>query len=46
MTSEVSYTLGEPLQLLTPDGVLIGSDPGLDDKELVEMYRLIPQSRL
>ncbi len=45
MTSDVSYSLGEPLQLLTPDGELIGPDSGLDDKELVEMYRLMVLSR-
>jgi 2-oxoisovalerate dehydrogenase E1 component len=44
MTS-VSYELGEPLQLLTPAGVLVGPNPGLDDKELVEMYRLMVISR-
>jgi 2-oxoisovalerate dehydrogenase E1 component len=45
MTSEVSYSLGEPLQLLTAEGTLVGSHPGLDEKELVEMYRLMVLSR-
>lgn len=44
MTS-VSYELAEPLQLLTPAGVLVGPNPGLDDKELVELYRLMVISR-
>ncbi|MDX2342396.1 MAG: pyruvate dehydrogenase (acetyl-transferring) E1 component subunit alpha [Acidimicrobiia bacterium] len=45
MTSDVSYSLGEPRQLLTPEGVLVGPHPGLDEKELVEMYRLMVMSR-
>jgi 2-oxoisovalerate dehydrogenase E1 component len=43
--TSVSYELGEPLQLLTPDGIMVGPNPGLDDKELVEMYRLMVLSR-
>ena len=44
MSSE-SYEIGEPLQLLDPSGVLVGPSPRLDDKELVEMYRLMVVSR-
>ena len=45
MTSSVSYELGEPLQLLDPSGVMVGPNPGLDEKELIEMYRFMVISR-
>jgi len=45
MTSNVSYSVGEPLQILSPDGILVGSVPGLDEKELTEIYRLMVVSR-
>lgn len=45
MPADVSYTLGEPLQLLAPDGALLGPKPDLSDKELVDMYRLMVLSR-
>lgn len=43
--SGVSYQLGEPLQLLDPSGVMVGPNPGLDEKELIEMYRFMVISR-
>ncbi len=43
--SSVSYSVGEPLRLLSPDGSLQGPNPGLDEKELVELYRLMVVSR-
>ena len=33
------------LQVLDPDGQLVGDDPDLDDKELLELYRLMVLSR-
>lgn len=33
------------LQVLDPAGRLVGDDPGLDDKELLELYRLMALSR-
>ena len=33
------------LQVLDPEGRLVGDDPGLDDKELLELYRLMVLSR-
>ena len=45
MGSRVSYSLGEPLQILSPDGTMVGPNPGLDEKELLEMYRLMVVSR-
>ena len=33
------------LQVLDPEGHLVGGDPGLDDKELIELYRLMALSR-
>ncbi len=45
MGSSVSYSVGDPLQLLAPDGSLVGPHPGLDEKEIVEMYRLMVLSR-
>lgn len=45
MTSNVSYSVGDPVQILSPEGTLIGSIPGLDEKELIEMYRLMVVSR-
>ena len=39
---EVDTTLR---QILAPDGTLLGDMPDLDDKELVEMYRLMAASR-
>ncbi len=45
MGSSVSYSVGEPLRVLAPDGSLLGRNPGLDEKELVEMYRLMVISR-
>lgn len=41
----MSYELGEPLQLLDPSGVMVGPNPGLDEKELIEMYRFMVISR-
>ena len=43
--NSVSYQLGEPLQLLAPSGIMTGPNPGLDEKELIEMYRLMVLSR-
>jgi pyruvate dehydrogenase E1 component alpha subunit len=45
MPAGVSYDPGEPLRLLAPSGELVGPMPGLDDKELVEAYRLMVKSR-
>ncbi|MGA9597442.1 MAG: pyruvate dehydrogenase (acetyl-transferring) E1 component subunit alpha [Acidimicrobiia bacterium] len=45
MGSNVSYTVGEPLRILSADGELVGPSPDLDSKELVEMYRLMVISR-
>ncbi len=45
MGSSVSYSVEDPLQLLAPDGSLVGPNPGLDEKELLEMYRLMVISR-
>ncbi|MEA2002251.1 MAG: pyruvate dehydrogenase (acetyl-transferring) E1 component subunit alpha [Actinomycetota bacterium] len=45
MPNSVSYQLGEPLQLLAPSGIMTGPNPGLDEKELIEMYRLMVLSR-
>ena len=33
------------LQVLDPEGRLVGDDPGLDDKELLELYRMMVLSR-
>jgi 2-oxoisovalerate dehydrogenase E1 component len=35
----------EPRQVLAPDGRVVGDIPGLDDKELIELYRLMAISR-
>jgi len=45
VTSSVSYELGEPLQLLDASGVMVGPNPGLDEKDLIEIYRLMVLSR-
>ena len=45
MGSSVSYTIGEPLRVLSPEGSLLGQGPGLSEKELVELYRLMVVSR-
>lgn len=45
MAASVSYDPGEPLRLLAPSGELLGPLPSLDDKELVEAYRLMVKSR-
>lgn len=33
------------LQVLSPEGRMVGDDPGLDDKDLLELYRLMSLSR-
>lgn len=45
MGPNVSYSVGEPFQILAPDGTLVGPGPDLSDKELIEMYRLMALSR-